>query len=168
MRSFDYIQFLNNYEYYLSVDMVPDELDLSRHSSDIANDQAFMPRGIIADSVCWEFVHYKSAGEAVKQWNRRRHYINYDNIIALMIILTDKEAYEFEKVPISKKLGFYHKELNLKSVLYTPEWEREWIRNRYNWSYSRFIHRFYVRNIEKIGKVDWIRFLNGNDSFLRF
>lgn len=56
----------------------------------------------------------------------------------------------------------------MKSALYTHEWENELIRYEYNMRYSKFVQHFYVRNIESMGKIDWIRFLNGNDDFLRF
>lgn len=107
-------------------------------------------------------------GGGTEKWNQRRHRVNFDNIIALMIIITDDEAYEFDKIPIERKLGFYYKDLNLQSVLYTPEWNNTSLYYRYDFRYPNFIHRFYARNSEMLGRIDWIRFLTGKSDFLRY
>lgn len=37
---------------------------------------------------------------------------------------------------------------------------------KYGHTYSNFIFKFFARNVDKIEKIDWIRFLNGNDDFI--
>lgn len=165
-RCRNYIQFLKDYEHYLSTDIILAEKDFVEE--DLEGNPVFCPRGILDDSVCWWFPHVNNENEGIEVWNRRRHYINFDNIIALMIILTDEQAYEFEQIPIKKKLGFYYKDLNLSSVLYTPEWNDTALQNKCSFRYQKFIHSIYARNISSICKVDWIKFLNGEDDFVRF
>lgn len=167
MRCRNYIQFLKNYKYYLSIDIEDKKDDFLKEDKEEM--WAFAPEGSFGDSVCWRYVHAENGTVATEKWNERRHRVNFDNIIALMIIRTDEEAKEFDRLPIERKLGFYWKDLKLKSVLYTPEWEKgENIKYKYYYWYSNFIHRFYVRCIDNLGKIDWIRFLNGEKDFLRF
>lgn len=89
MRCINYLKFLEDYKYYLSIDMMAVEQEFIDTIPSIANDQLFSPKGVLGDSIYWEFLHYKCADDAVEDWNRRRHYVNFDNNVALMIILTD-------------------------------------------------------------------------------
>lgn len=167
VRCRNYITFLKNYEHYLSMDIMLAGKDFAEE--DLYKDEpVFSPKGIFGDSVCWQFPHVDNEKEGIETWNRRRHSVNFDNIIALMIVLTDEEAYEFEQLPIKRKLGFYYKDLKLSSVLYTSEWDDTVLQNRCQFRYQNFIHVFYKGSIESICKIDWIKFLNGETEFLRF
>lgn len=166
MRCRNYIQFLKNYKFYLSMDIKAKENEYL--CDELYFGEAFAPKGTFGDSVCWWFLHAEDGIAEAEKWNRRRKYVNYDNIIALMSIVTDDEAYEFDKLPIKKKLGFYHKDLKLESILYTPEWSDAAVQYKYHYRYEGFIHKYYARNVEGVGRIDWIKFLNGEKSFLRF
>lgn len=166
MRCMDYIQFLKKYKFYLSQDIKVQENDYL--CDELYYGETFAPKGISGDTVCWWFVHAKDGTTEAEKWNRRRKRINYANIIALMIIRTDEEACEFDKLPIQKKLGFYHKDLRLESILYTPEWNDVSLQYKYQYQYDKFVHQVYVKNMEGPGRVDWIKFLNGEKNFLRF
>ena len=84
-----------------------------------------------------------------------------------MIIQSDKDAEEFNELPIKRKLGIYYKNLNLKSVLFAPEWKEEEVRSKYGFGWSNYVHR-YITNAESVSRIDWIKFLNGNEDFLRY
>lgn len=49
--------------------------------------------------------HYDSYEEAVRIWNRRKSHINWENIFVKVLIETESELEEFEKIPY-RKIGF--------------------------------------------------------------
>lgn len=89
--------------------------------------------------------------------------MNYENIIALMTIYTDEQAYAFESVNIEKKLDFYHKDLHLKSVVYLKEWEDLRIRNKYQYSFSLMVNALPYQT--DMCNIDWLSFLIGGRLF---
>ena len=48
-----------------------------------------------------------------------------------------------------------------------PEWENPVIRKKYGFHFAMYVHR-YVTNNEHISPINWIKFLNGEDNYLRF
>lgn len=58
----NYIQFLKNYKYYLSMDIVADERDFFEENPYERNGPIFSPRGILSDFVCWQFPHVDNEG----------------------------------------------------------------------------------------------------------
>lgn len=165
----NYINFIKNYTHYLSVDMqILRETDYKCISGTMGR-EGFMPKGIIDNEIIWYFNHGGNADFWVKKWNEKRKKVNYHNVAVLMTIFSDEEAYEFEKLPIKKKLGIYYRDLALKSVICCQEWNDGDIQaqNDYNWPIFVNSH---LRNSSGagIGRVDWIRFLNGEKHFLRY
>ena len=161
-----YIKFLNNLEFYLNFDM--EEYTGERtFVAGTLNNEKFMPCGVIDNDIRWLFPHTDCINAAISKWNTVKSRINLDNLAVTMVIFNDADAKAFEKLPIKKKIGFYYRDLSLKSVIYTPEWDDLRIRHKYNFSYGAFIHR-YATNIQSVSRIDWIRFLIGNDDYLRF
>lgn len=167
LKEGEYIDFLSDYNYYLGKDMVEYNDRNYKYISGSCNTERFMPKGIIDDKIMWYFPHVITAKEAVEKWNERRKRINYNNIVAIMIIQTDEEAEKFEQLSIKNKLGIYYKDLNLNSVVYCPEWEDKEQRALYRFNWYSYVHR-YITNIEMPSRIDWIKFLNGEKDFLRY
>ena len=88
------------------------------------------PRGIIED-VEWEFNHDITYSTAAERWRRGSERFNWDNYIVIMTIRSDEMALKFDQLPIEHKIGFYWKDLGLKSVICMPEWNDEAYRARF-------------------------------------
>ena len=106
--SVDYIEFINNLERYLSVDVVPLAIEnskyknilLERHGKEVL-------LGSINGKVEIVFLHYKSVEEACRKWNYRRKRVDFSNIL---IQFNDQNLFKahqldsFWKVPFTNKV----------------------------------------------------------------
>lgn len=163
----DYIEFLKHYKYYLSLDIEPYEEMNQEYIQGTLNRERFIPKGIIGKKVVWYFNHYDTSEGAVEDWNRKRREVNFNNIAVIMIIQSDEEAYRFEKLDINKKIGVYYRDLSLKSVVFCSEWEQNAkLRRQFDFNWPKYANR-YMANWFMLGRVDWIKFLNGKD-YIRY
>ncbi len=126
------------------------------------------PRGRIGDCE-WEFSHDDTFESAVERWNKGTERFNYSNYVAFMTIRSEEAAYAFEALPIEHKLGFYWKELNLKSVVCIPEWNNPKIRRRYGYNFAWLVNRIADgrTGIYRCQNINWMRFLQFKDDFIR-
>lgn len=104
MKSEDYLKFLENIEYYLSVEPHPVESELN------------YPVGML-DDVTIYFQHYPTFEEAVKKWNQRKARIDWDNLMVVFVYLTEQEdetVRRFLQLPYKNKalLTYYGDEAN--------------------------------------------------------
>ena len=77
----DYLKFIYNLEYYLSIDLEFISIDKSKHSTKLKEQkQSNVPIGKLED-IEIIFLHYKSNDEALEKWNKRKARVNLDNII---------------------------------------------------------------------------------------
>lgn len=116
----DYLKFVSNLRYYLSLDLIFISAEESRYV-DILRERSHMhvPVGRLGD-VEIIFLHYKTEEEAKEKWDRRKQRVNYDNIIlkfSKMNLCTEAHMYEFESLSFENKfmLG------NRKNIQYTCE-----------------------------------------------
>ncbi len=161
----DYLKFLENYKFYLSIEMV--EYHCEEYVDGTFGYESFLPKGSL-EGVIWKFNHDTYIKKAIKRWNEKRKQVNFNNIAALMTIQSDEDAYAFEEIAIEKKLGIYYKDLGLKDIIYIPEWENKEIRHRYNWSWANMANDYMTNFRGHVSCVDWIRFLNGQKNYRRF
>lgn len=97
-RAADYIKFIKNLRYYLSLDPEMEETDLS------------YPVGRLDDIKVY-FMHYHSFDEARQKWNERKRRIDYEN---LYFIMTEKEGCtrdileEFDSLDYKNKVALTH------------------------------------------------------------
>lgn len=153
----DYIEFFKNYKKYLNMDMA-----VEYRRKDVFDLRTFRPQGVLDNRVTWYFPHNVTGDEAVEIWNEKRKQVNYKNIAVIAIIYTDKDAEEFEKLEIKKKLGFYYKDLYLKSVTSYPEWaENQKLRFQYKFAWNEYV-------FDSLNRINWIKFLNGENNFFRY
>ena len=81
----DYIKFISNLKYYLSLDLRFINYEMSAHKETIVQKgQTEKPIGILGD-IEIVFLHYKSAEEAMEKWNRRKQRIHWDNLLCVVI-----------------------------------------------------------------------------------
>ena len=160
----DYITFLKNLNKFLSCDM--SEYHKTDYIDGTIGIEQFYPCGILENSVRWVFNHDSELSMPISRWNKKRHEVNFDNIAVIMIIQSDEDAYEFEKLDIKKKVGFYYKNLGLKSIVVTDDWPDSVNIRTVNGSYPLWVNQT-MSNFGKTSKVDWIRFLLGEENYRR-
>ncbi len=111
--------------------------------------------------------HDIEPGISVRKWNSRRCRVNYDNIVAIMIIQSDQEAYAFDKLNIERKIGFYYKNLGLENVICINEWSNKKNIIEFDSMFPFFVNN-YMRNFAKeVPIIDWMKFFNGEKEFVR-
>lgn len=104
----DYIKFIMNLRYYLSLDLQFISVEYSRYQEELRkrNENILaIPIGIL-DDVEIVFLHYKSEEEAKNKWNRRLQRINYDDIIlkfSNMNLCTEEHILKFDTLPFHNK-----------------------------------------------------------------
>ncbi len=162
-----YLKFIENYEYYLSKEMEVLAGD-SEYKGNPYYLEHLVPKGIIDNEVIWDFPHSKDAKKTVDEWNQRRKRCNFDNVVILMIIHTDEEALYFEKLPYKKKLGIYYKDLNYSSIVCCSEWNDIEIKHKHNYMWINYVHSHMLLTRGERGKINWIKFLLGQENFIRF
>ena len=107
--SSDYISFLKDIDYYLSI---PIEMLSAKESKNWAKlkqlGQENVPIGKL-DDVEVVFLHYKTKEEAEQKWERRKHRVKKDNLIikfSQMNGCTDEHIREFDSLPYKTKFVF--------------------------------------------------------------
>lgn len=153
------LEFFQNSEYYLNKEAVVYRMEEA---------PVFVPKAIIDEKIVINFVHSDNAETGVKKWNERRQRANFDNIAITMVLSSDAQAYAFEQLPISKKIGVYYKDLGLKSVIYLPEWEDEKLRLKEGHNFGSYSIKALTNSFGRVGRIDWIKFLNGEEDYLRY
>lgn len=113
----DYIKFLKNLEYYLSLDL-----------EFVKEEGICYPIGSL-DGIKIYFMHYKTEEEARQKWDDRKKRINYDNLFILMAErdgCTYEDIKEFDNLKYKNKIIFTHKEYpEFKSAFCIKGYENE-------------------------------------------
>lgn len=163
----DYKEFIEHFQYYLAKDMKMYLKTDTNYIKGTLNRETFIPKGIIDNKVIWYFNHSERAEDAIIKWNESKKRVNFDNIVVLMTIQSDEEAYWFNQLPIKKKLGVYYKDLHLQSIIYCSDWNDEKLRLKYLFNWPSYANS-YMTNSIMASKVNWIKFLNGGNGYLRY
>ena len=123
----DYIKFIGNLKYYLSLDLVFISQEQSRYREELKKrNTPQCPIGVL-DDVEVVFLHYHSEEEARTKWNRRKERINLANIIVKMSeqnLCTPKQLQAFDALPYPQKFVLVHKDYGLKSQIVCEEFSR--------------------------------------------
>lgn len=112
----DYLEFIKKYRYYLQLDM-KEYVNDDEYIEKSLNRELFTPKGIIDNSVVWNFNHHKDAQTAIEKWNAQRKRVNFDNIAVIMMIQCDEDAYEFKKCCILSFMAEYRDEISIRGKL---------------------------------------------------
>ena len=115
----DYLKFLSDLKYYLSLDLHFIPISTSKHAAELQKRGRIVPIGCLND-VEIVFLHYKSEDEAREKWNRRRTRINWDNLIvkiSSMNLCTEEHLMQFESLPFEHKIMLH----NRKKTIYKSE-----------------------------------------------
>lgn len=166
----EYITFINNYEYYLDQEMKVFSENLPNQNDRMVSESNFnYLKGCLGTGeIVWLFIHDIYAEKAVETWNRRRRRGNFDNVVVLMTIINDVDAEVFSQLPMKRKLGFYYKDLHMKDILFVPEWNKMEVRAQFTHDFSRYTVAMNRPICKAPIYVDWIKFLNGKEDYLRY
>lgn len=162
-----YLKFIKEYEKMLELDMEIYDKETFYKGNPYTMEH-MMPKGIINNDIIWDFLHNTDVNEAVQKWNVRKKRCNLKNVAILMVIHTDEEAKCFEELPYAKKIGIYYKNLKLESVLYCAEWNHIDVQKNYVYNWIHFANDYMCSTHGNIGKINWIKFLNGCSDYVRF
>lgn len=103
MMSNDYIKFLSNLKYYLSLDCLPFEYAKSKYKSNerLRN----VPIGLLGDIEIF-FLHYDNIDDAINKWNKRRKRVNFNN---LLVKYSDQNGFKKEDFDSFLRLDYKNK-----------------------------------------------------------
>ena len=87
----DYIKFLTNLKYYLSLDMTQISVNQSKYAQVLLKQYDENLIIGVLDDVEVIMLHYKSFEEAKNKWERRKKRINFDN---LLVKFSDQNQFE--------------------------------------------------------------------------
>lgn len=160
----DFIKFVSNLEYYLEQELLPYKNDI--YIPGTLGLEQFVEKGIIDNEIVWNFNHDIYSEDAIEKWNRRKCRVNKDYVYIVMIIQNDADAYAFEQLKTKRKIGFYYKDLGLKSIVPVKEWNDKKIRWERGFNFTMYVN--WHANYE-IGcdKIDWLKFLNDEEDYIR-
>ena len=117
MIACDYIKFLKNMDYYLT--LTPVSLGMHYRDTDFMMTQ-------LGDIICL-FAHEPSVEVAIEKWEKRKSRINKDNMFVLMtdsLECTYEDIKEFDALPFEHKVVFTHKPYpEIKSAVYMRGFE---------------------------------------------
>lgn len=150
----DYIEFVSKLRYYLT----EAKLTFVKHSKYPLGDERrskwshWYPIGLLDGKVEIQFLHYHSEKEAAEKWYRRAGRINWNNIMVIGMeqnLCTIKDIYDFDKLPIAKKVIFTSRNLSdVKSNIYLKEFDgRDEVGDAYRFSdvYYRGLIEYFLR-----------------------
>lgn len=117
MDAKDYIEFLENIDYYLKCDLI-----------EKTDEKYNYPLGRLDDIVI-HFMHYRSFEQAKVKWNERKQRINTQNLFIMMCDrdgCTEEIIRRFDKLSYKNKVIFTHLSYpDIKSAYYIRGFENE-------------------------------------------
>lgn len=140
----DYFKLLNNLNEFL--DSKLEEASPDTNTPYEYGYRGGWPRGSLSDSngdkVYLNFNHALSFENAKKDWERRKKRINYDDVFIKMTINSEENAYKFDALPFKNKIGFYYKELPLKSIVCLRGWSDDMnLKNKMGFEFYYYVLR---------------------------
>ena len=122
----DYIEFLNNLEFYLK----EAKIQFVEHSKYPLGDERrakwkhWYPIGLLDGKVEIHFLHYYTEQEAAEKWYRRAKRINWDKLLVVGMdqnLCTENDIRAFDALPFERKIFFSSRPAEGKSIEYMRE-----------------------------------------------
>ena len=131
----DYLKFLENLRYYLSLDMRIIPAEESKHYEAIrTTGDTTAPVGVL-DDVEVVMLHYRDPKVALEKWEKRKGRVNFDNLIAKFSYMnecTPEMLYRFDQIDFAsqgikaKKICFVpNQSYKFSSAVYLKGFEQE-------------------------------------------
>ncbi len=113
----DYLKFLKNLKYYLSLEIQIVPAIESKHYEQLkVNGDLTAPVGVL-DDIEFVMLHYKDPQVAKDKWEKRKGRVNYDNLIvkfSYMNECTPDMLYQFDKI------DFESQGIHAKKICFVP------------------------------------------------
>ena len=130
----DYIKFLSNLDYYLSLTPIIIQKKDSKYKEELDKLKVYryFPIGKL-DDIEIIFVHYRNDEDAIAKWEKRKQRLNIDNLIVKFNDqnnFQEKHLVEFEQLPYRYKICFTAKKYSFgKSLVVKSRHNREYIKS---------------------------------------
>lgn len=108
----DYLRFLNNLRYYLSLELSFISVEDSKYKEILVQQGHDCVPIALLDDVEVIFLHYKTEEEANEKWNRRKQRVNWNHLIikfSRMNGCTENHLRNFSDLPFSQKIMLNNK-----------------------------------------------------------
>ena len=151
----DYYKLISNLEYYLKQ---PLKMLSDGHGTRFSI-------GCIGD-VRLNFNHHSNFSEAKKDWDRRVKRFNFKNYIVKKNIYNDEDAKRFSELPISKKIGFYNKDLNLNDIICLKKFKKSLFYEN-GCDFAAYVRTLAGASVGGVREYDVFKLLTGEKDFLR-
>lgn len=168
----DYLQMLNNLEFYLSQNIYPKrdvqnarDMESMIAQTEITWGKMGYPVAQLGD-VELHAIHAHNIKEYVTEWDRRKDRINWENIWVMMIIESDEMAEAFNKITIKNKIGFYFKETGYQNIVCLRDWENYSSRLSCVHDFLSYVHHLFYDET-KLRSIDIFKLLCGEQGFIR-
>ena len=134
MFSDDYLKFISNLKYYLSLEIEMKEAkDSRRYDRLVAYSSEAAPIGVLDDDIEIVMLHYKDPEVAKDKWERRRKRVNYDNSIIKFSYMNDCtrdmlrtfDDMQFDGFSPKKIMFINRPDPTLKCGVYMPGFEND-------------------------------------------
>lgn len=124
----DYIDFLQNLEFYLK----KAQIQFVEHSKYKIGDERrskwkhWYPIGLLDGKVEIHFLHYYSEEEAAEKWYRRATRLDMDKLVIIgsdQNLCTPQDMLNFDKLPYERKIFFSSRPVKGDSIIYMKEFD---------------------------------------------
>lgn len=157
----DFLKIQNNLAYYMQI-----EPHMIREEYEPTLQRNYPVMGL--EDVELNLIHYTDFEEAVTIWKRRRKRINYDNLLTVMMIETERELQEFLELPSPYKLGFSTVPSEAKEIIYFPSIrENGYLNDRYEGNFWDFINHMAMNDTDELRQYDILKLLNHEEDYRR-
>lgn len=165
-----FYEFMINVDEYLNEDMEMYSQEKHKLIKDDWDEYGYIPKGVLKghNNICWYFNHTDDIDASIKYWNIKRRMVNRDEMFAICYIHNESQVEKFMSINVNK-IGFSSENYHLENVIYFEEWsENLKLRrlNRFEWSLYIQSGASNITNLRP--RIDWIRLLSGDNSFLRY
>ena len=120
----DYIRFLENINYYLSIPLKVGTRKDSKYKD--INPERDYPIGVL-DDVEIQLLHYKSCEEAISKWEKRKKRIDFNNCLIKMSnrssLFTADIYQRFENLKFKNKILFTKDNVKYKDCIYVEKFK---------------------------------------------
>lgn len=163
--------YINNDNYYKFLQDIEGYMKKEMKEVENVVDNSYLgyyacPRGRLGD-LEWIFNHDTTFETASQRWKRGVERFNYSNFIAVMTIRSDEMAYKFDELPIKNKIGFYWKDLQLKSIVCLNEWNNPELRKKARYDFAVMSNGTAYDSEIGVRAINWMKLLLHNDDFRR-
>lgn len=110
----DYMKLLNDFDTYMSYELVDSGEQLFNDS-----EQIYFPVMLLND-VKVRYPHFKSAEQALSDWNARKNRINRSNLFVMNITESKEVAERFSRLKFQNKVCFTNFKSDIPNTIYLP------------------------------------------------